>query len=256
MKRTPSAELDALLDAIGPDCGPLDDDPALLDVLARGETPEGADPALWAPFDDEAVARMTRAAMAARDAAPSVQARSLRTVAEAAAKASPPVVRERAASRLWAWLRSPVAGLAVALAAAVLLWPSPPAALPAYVLEAGVGDRVLRGSDAAQEGPVTVSDGSVYRLVLRPQAPVADVAAAVFLRGPEGWRPLSAQVDVAPEGAVRVALEVDAQLPVGDVTFAVVIKPREAPTVDDVGKESTWEVVLRHVPQGAGPSSP
>lgn len=260
MKRSPSPELEALLDAIGPSSPPLDDDPAWLDALARGETPEGLDHEVWAPLEDDAVARMTRAAMAARDGTPSEEALARRPLAQAAARSDvrSDVRRPSAAERLWSWLRTPVAGVAVALAAAVLLWPTAPttASLPHYQLEAGLGDRAFRGaSTAAEGGVVSVSDGSVYRMVLRPASPVAGVEAALFLREAQGWTLLPARLEVSEDGAVRVDLRVDAGLPVGDVTLAVVLKPGASPTAEDVGKESTWEVSLRHAP-GAGSSQP
>jgi hypothetical protein len=254
MKRTPSPELDALLDAIGPDLGPVEDDHDVLAALAAGDAVQGRDPALWTPLDEAAVARLTRAAMSARDGAPSAEALALRPVAQAAADAT----RSRAGAvrGLWGWLTTPAFGVAFALAAAVLLWPSAPPSLPNYVLQAGAGDRAYRGAAAASESVATVSDGSVYRLVLRPETPVAGVGAGVFVRGDAGWRPLDAEVQVDESGAVRVDLRVDAALPVGDVLVAVVLKPGAAPSVEDVGKESTWEVALRHVVPGSGSASP
>lgn len=102
----------------------------------------------------------------------------------------------------------------LALAAAVLLYLTTRGAgsgedgpvLPDYAASVR-GDQTLRAAAAKTDGPLRVtSDASSFEIVVRPQtAPSSRVAAWVFTRAPdEEPTPLQAEVDVSPEGAVRI----------------------------------------------------
>ncbi len=166
---------------------------AALERLARGgadagdvpETMAAASAPLGASFEDAIVAKLT------------------------SAKAAPP----KTAPLLFLRRLGPYVG-PVALAAAVLLYVSTRGAgtgddgpvLPDYAASVR-GDQTLRAAAAQADSRLRVtSDASSFEIVVRPAtAPSSRVAAWVFTRdGDEEPAPLQADVDVSPEGAVRI----------------------------------------------------
>ena len=107
----------------------------------------------------------------------------------------PPVRRSRR-------LLGPAFVLALAAAAAWLLWPR--GLLPAYTLALEGGDATARGGPAPDAaGRVVLASGSRIEIVLRPATPVeGPVQAHLYMDG-DPPAPLEAAVEVAPSGAVR-----------------------------------------------------
>jgi hypothetical protein len=119
--------------------------------------------------------------------------------------------RRTPVGRALTWLAPLAAAAALAL---VLLRPSAAPELPEYRLDASSGERTLRSADPAPVAVPRYGPGSRIELVLRPSTAVrGPVAARAFLLQGGEVKPWPVAVEVAPEGAVRIAGPVEALLP-------------------------------------------
>lgn len=113
----------------------------------------------------------------------------------------PPRAPERA--RRWWWLPRLLLACTVLLSARigmVALSPTPP--LPDYQLKQRTGELPTRS--AQDKAPLTLSEGSRMRLILRPETlPEAATQAVVYVRGGDGWQRLHLAV-TTENGAHRI----------------------------------------------------
>jgi hypothetical protein len=219
--------------------GELSDDEAEALLAELGTEAEAE---AFAPLGEDFVQSVTDRAMAAlaTDAAPAQVA--LPPLAPHPELPPPRITYRREPERplsMWAWLRDllrqPIfLAPALAMAVAMLFVEWAPPALPAYAVEVSSGDLVDRGSEAAPAGPPKLTDGSALVVVLRPEAAVAGVRGAVFLRTGGGWSPVDADIQVDGGGAARVRVQVSSAWPAGALELRVVLASGRAPGLDDV----------------------
>lgn len=130
--------------------------------------------------------------------------------------------------RLWA------AGLVAAAAVlAFALWPASrsPNALPAYTVQ-GTGDALTRSEPVA--ATVRYTPHSRVLLIATPDSPAGAVAARVYVEQNGERRRVHPQVDVSPDGAVRVDAEAarDLGLRPGRGTIVLLIRPADFEDAD------------------------
>jgi hypothetical protein len=142
-----------------------------------------------------------------------------------------------------------VVPLAAAAALAVFLL-RPGSDLPTYRMEAGQGDRALRGAEVEAAAVPRYEPGSRLEIVLRPAKAVeGPVAARGFVRRGDDVTPWAVEPEVAPGGAVRVAGPIDALLPgvTGEVELWIAVgRPAALPDADAVRATPRGWQLLRY----------
>jgi len=174
-----------------------------------------------------------------RPLGPDFQSRLVDTLSSEVGARAPRVEPRRRSPSFPAWRRVASWGTGAAAAAAAALFlllrglgPAAVLPLPTYVAELSGGTRELRGEDTPPDGPKELAPGDRFRIVLRPatKTPGEDLEAHCFLlRGSEP-RGLETEVEVDPDGAVKIEGSIGRDLPPGDWTlWAVVGRGDELP---------------------------
>ena len=201
---------------------PSDDD--LLEAIARGElTPEELG-ALRARADEDAEAkamleaasplgsdfadRVTASILAQQGAKGAQESANDRPVAEPAAPQRPRAAPPLRASR-WQLISVGATALAVAAAAALVLWPrGGGSVLGGYAITLSRGAQTVRGStEPARPVPVFLPETRLEIVLSPPTAIEGAVTARLYVRDANGTlEALAARPEIAPTGAVRIAV--------------------------------------------------
>lgn len=137
----------------------------------------------------------------------------------------------------FAWLRGwrmLTAGVAAAAAAVLLLilWPGAVPDLPAYRMEPGGGDRLVRGDEPRPDKTPVLRPGSLLTIRLRPATRPDDpgsVALIAWLEQGDSARRIRLEHRVSESGTVLIEQPVgDLQLRPGPARLALVVVPRGA----------------------------
>lgn len=222
-----------------------EEDAAALEALAKGSEEGRAAYEAFRPIDEAARAKMAAAALAEAgvtvkregESAPAKDGPAHDTPAnDAHAKAAVTPLRSRLG------LVGAVAAALAAAAAWAVVGPGAAPGLPAYSMKM-TGEREQRADPPPAGDVARLGPGARLTLVLRPDRAVKEpIAARGFVSRGAGWEPWRVPMQIAPDGAVRIAGAREELFPgaaAGTLTIAVAVgRAADLPADPDAASRS------------------